>query len=199
LRVALALAVLLAARTGRADEVALVRGPSVAALSTAIGDNFTGERKQGIGWLVVGVAGLGAGVALLAAPTGDAGRAFGVPALVGGVIEAAMGVWLLARSGARADALRGELHGDAVKVAMGESKRIGGINRSLFLLRITEVVAFAASAATAAGGAAYGNPTAIGLGLGLAVEFAALFVLDTFHAARGARYSADLDRFLGGG
>jgi hypothetical protein len=158
-----------------------------APLSLAMQTHFEGERDEGYAWMGFGAATLVTG-GILYKEGGDLQRGIAYPALSFGSLHMLIGMWLLGVSDRRVAGLRAELDRTPEVVRARELKRIQGIARSLFALRIGEAVITTGAVGLAIGGGVVDDKLLLGIGLSVAVETIITFVLDTLAAHRAKHY-----------
>jgi hypothetical protein len=155
---------------------------------------FRGEFVQGFAWTGVGLASIGGGVVLVTRDD-DFARGAGYPMIGVGAIQLIAGVVSFIspplRAARAASAVR-EGRGEAV--IAGERKRIRRVNRGFRVLEMTELALLFGGGATAGIAYVYDRPTLTGVGLGIAVEATAMFVLDWFAHRRAVRYQHALEQ-----
>ncbi len=157
----------------------------------------SGERASLLPFGFTAAATLATGSVLLA--QGDSSRVTwgaGWPLLTLGVAELAAGLAFNLQNASRAAALDRLLAEDPKAFADHERKKLDRI-RHLFqpLLLGVEAAVAVGGGVSAAWGASSGSQTALGVGLGLAVQGLALFLLDWAVLDRASAYGAALDVF----
>jgi hypothetical protein len=162
------------------------------AVSDAMHSYYGGERREGYVFIAVGAAGLGAGTALLFAE-GDRAHAFAGPLIGFGAIEFIAGIAFAARAGGQIVARDDQIRRDPAGFMRAEISRQRTISSQTAWLEAIEVVIALGGTATAYVGAALHNEIAIGLGAGLALEGAVMFMFDHFEHDRAHRFRRILD------
>ena len=155
---------------------------------------FRGELTQGFAWTGVGLASVGAGVVLVTRD-GDVERGAAYPAFGFGAIQLIAGVVSFVSPPLRATRAAAAIaRGHGRELLADERKRIRRVNLGFRVLEITELALVVGGGATAAIAYRGDHPTVTGVALGLAVEGAAMFVLDWFAHRRAVRYQHALEQ-----
>jgi hypothetical protein len=183
LQCAVALTLVLAGGRARAEP-----SSAGAAVDDAVTSYFAGEYAEGFAWMAVGDASLVGGGTLVAQQNGVM-RGMSYPLLAFGAIQFVAGFSSLARSEARAAALRRDAAVDAAAVHRRETRRITRLNVLFRAIRYTEFSLLGLGAAGAIAGGVARQDQVLGAGIGLAVEAALMLTLDHFAEARAHRYA----------
>jgi hypothetical protein len=159
-------------------------------------DYFAGETSEA--WVFLGVGLLTGGVAAYGF-TRDSDHAVlqgaAWPLAVVGVIQIAAGIVLFARTPGQVDDLDAQLDADPTAFRTGELTRMQGVNDQFDLLAITEIALMAVGTGLATWGYFDDRPFWTGVGAGLAIQAAAMLVLDLLAATRADHYTASLQAF----
>lgn len=161
-------------------------------VSSAMHEYYEGERRSGWLWGSVGVVALGAGTALYLHKT-DLTRGMSYPILAVGAIQTAAGVVLLLRTD-------GQIAKNEERIAASEKTfrdedlaRIKRTNTSFLVLEIVEGVLILGGATLAIVSSSKGSDTWKGVGIGLAIQGAAMLGLDGLASMRSHRYEHALE------
>jgi hypothetical protein len=184
------------ARPARAAEVAAPPSLTVEQMTALMHTYVEGEQAAAIPFAGTGVVTLAAG-GLLLKDGGTLERGAAWPLLGVGAIETAAGVVLLARGGAHRDKLDKLLAEDPQRFATEERHHLHLIrDRYQPILLIAEAAITAGGGALAIAGARQNQPTMEGVGLGLAVQGTAMFLLDWAVLDRARPYATALAQFM---
>jgi hypothetical protein len=159
------------------------------AMQDAVLQYFAGEKLGGVTAALVGGAALAA-AAVLVQPRWEL-RAFAVALGVMGLLELAVGVGLVLRTGPQVDGLVAQLGGDAPRFFAEETARMVRVQRNFVALEVVWAATLALGAAVALTQKA--RPTLWGVALGLLVHASFLLVFDLVAERRGAAYLAALE------
>jgi len=156
---------------------------------------FDGETSEG--WVFLGVGALALGGATYGIGLSDDPHLEGAgwPVGVVGLIQAAAGIVLLARTPGQVADLDVQLDDDPAGYRAGELARMEGVNDQFDLLAVIEVGLIVGGAGLATWGFLDDEPTLAGIGVGLAAQAAIMLVLDLIAAARADRYTESLRAF----
>jgi len=111
-----------------------------------------------------------------------------------GAIELVIGVALVVRTDARVRDFDAKIMHDAAAFRADELARIHGVNVGFRIIEVTEAALLAAGIAAVVRGATRKSDMWTGVGLGLAMQSAAMLTLDVFASERSHRYADDLGR-----
>lgn len=154
-------------------------------------DYFDGELRESWAFGGMGLVSLGAGAGLLASG-GDLRRGMSIPLLVVGLLQLGLGVGLRVRTPCQVAALDEQLARSPGEYATHERERMRRVNRGFPIYTAVEASLFFLGVGLAGAGGIVNSDFALGAGITLALEAAAMLVLDYFAALRGARYEAAL-------
>lgn len=164
------------------------------AMADAMRAYLEGEKAQGSWWTGVGLMGVGASVAALTQRTSFA-RGMAYPLGIVGIIQMAYGIGAIAR----ADGVIAKNHQAIAEDAAGFQKtELARIRRSgtgYLIIEIVEGVLIAGGTVLAIVGASTDSDSLKGVGVGLAIQGAAMLTLDGVAHARASRYQNALERF----
>ncbi len=155
-------------------------------------DYFAGEKRGAIGFAAFGGASLAAG-GLMALSEDEALVAASIPTLALGLVDLIIGVAVYSVADGRAERLVGEAGEDFEAYRRAEIERIGLLDTTFLFLYAVEAAIVLGGVGSAIYGNAKGDDTFVGVGLGLAVQAAALLILDGFADHRGELYLKVLD------
>ena len=198
-------AAVFAAPLARADDTPSVAPPpaltpsasgmSAADLSSLMHTWCDGERSSIIPFASTGVAGLAAGGMLLGSDS-QVGHAAAWPLLTVGALEILAGIVFAARAGPHKAELDKLLAEDPAAFAQVERAHLHRIrDRFQPMLLIAEAMVTLAGGVTAGAGALRHQDTVTGLGIGIAIQGLALFILDWAVLDRARAYTTALDLF----
>jgi hypothetical protein len=173
-----AVAIALAAGDARASE-----------LQDATHEYFAGEKNSGYLWGSVGLVAIGSGAFLLTRKT-DITRGAAYPLIGVGAIQAILAGALLLGTDARVRKLDEQYVQNPRVFRDDELTRIKGVNRTFLILEIVEAVLIAGGTTLAI---ASKSDTWRGVGIGLAIQGAAMLSLDGLAHARAGRYERALE------
>lgn len=161
---------------------------------------FGGERNGGIWLMSVGApaAVAGAGLLFYAGQPGEFSRGLGYPLLAFGAVELFGGLIFYLNTNRRLPRFDQELRTRPAAFAAAELKRIQRVNRELSFLTAVELTVMVAGGTMAGVGALRGLDTLSGVGTGLLIQSAVLFIYDQFAARRALRYTDSLLLFNAG-
>jgi hypothetical protein len=165
----------------------------VAVLRSAMRAYVSGERRSVIPFAATAVVTMTAG-GLLLLSSDSVARGAAWPLLGFGLLELAAGLFFGIRN--QAPQLDAQLDADPAAFVRDEREKLGRISRrnQPILLAVWSAV-IAAGGAMAGIGAARSEPTVAGVGLGLAVQALAFFLIDWAVLDRADEYLAVLDGF----
>ncbi|MEO7093523.1 MAG: hypothetical protein ABI175_09750, partial [Polyangiales bacterium] len=152
--------------------------PGSAPVADAMHDYFAGEKRSAYLWGSVGILAIGTGGALLAQKT-DLTRGIAYPVIAVGAIQALYGGFLLIATPSRVTKLDERLANDSsAAVRDDELARARKNNTSFLVVEIIEAALIAGGAALAIVSHQKGSDVWKGVGLGLAIQGAAMLGLD---------------------
>lgn len=156
---------------------------------------FGGEKGAGPLFFGTGLLGVGAGTGMVLRG-GDIVQGAGFPLIGIGLVQSIVGASLILGTNKKVASLDAQLAKDPAGFKRDESKRMEGVNASLFALLVVESVLIVGGATTAVV-AAQKNccRTVQGVGLGVAAQSAVTLMLDLFALARAREYADSLRRF----
>jgi hypothetical protein len=166
--------------------------PGSADVGGAMHDYFAGEKRSGWLWGSVGLFAIGTGSALLVQKTPFT-RGMAYPILTVGAIQTLAGVVLLVGTDSRVAKLDDRLaHESSATVRDDELARIQRTNATFLVLEIVEAALIAGGATLAIVSHQKGSDVWTGVGVGLAIQGAAMLGLDALAASRAHRYESRL-------
>ncbi len=196
---AVLLAVLLVALPARAaiaaEEAAAAAGDlGEAQMQADMHRYFTGERRGGIWLMSAGAPAMALGTGLIAGQDGFL-RGLGCSMLAFGAIELIGGAAFYVNSNRRVPRFDGLLRTRPAAYRDEELVRIRGVNRDMRRLEAIEITLVLAGGALTAIGEVQRQDLLAGIGAGLMIQSAVLFLYDQLAARRALRYSESLGRF----
>jgi len=159
---------------------------------------FDGETSEAYFWLGVGTLAVGSSTLALTLSDADSLHGAAWPVLAIGVIQAAAGIVLFARTPGQVHDLDAQLDRDAAGFRHDELERIEGVNTEFDVLLWVEAGLCAAGAGLGFYGLARDDRDFdfwTGLGFGLAVQAAVMAIFDGLAAIRADRYTESLHDF----
>ena len=192
-----ATAVLGLARSARAEEAppreapappaTAARDPSPREVTDAMTTYFHGEKNQGYGWAMAGISGvtLGAGLYALDRPFE---RAASYPLFIVGVIESVVAVLSFARPDGRIKANEERINANPSLFLAEERDRVRTVNRFFVGIELFETAVVVTGIGLVGGGLHEHDKTLQGVGTGLVMQGAAMFLLDSIAHERAERY-----------
>jgi hypothetical protein len=169
--------------------------PGIARMTADMHTYFDGEKHAGPVFFGAGLLGVGAGTGMVIRG-GDIVRGAGFPLIGIGLVQSIVGATLLLRTDTQVARLDAQLAKDPAAFKRDESKRIDGVNKSLYLLMVLESALIVGGATTAVVASQKDCcKTLQGVGLGLAAQSAVTLMLDLFALARAREYADSLRRF----
>jgi hypothetical protein len=173
-------------RPGEAIEAALARGE--------MHRYFDGERTGGIWLMSAGAPAVALGTGLLFQGN-DFARGLAYTELAMGAVEFIGGLVFYLNTRSRIPRFDRQLSTHPVAFRDGELARIRRVNRDMRLLESVEVALFLAGGAMTGAAALREQDLLAGIGTGLMLNSAILFLYDQFAARRALRYTESLIRF----
>ncbi len=163
------------------------REPTVPELTDAMSTYFKGEKNQGYGWGMAGLAGLtmGAGLYALDKPFE---RAASYPIFIVGVIESVVAVLSFARPDGRIAANKELIAQNPSLFLQEERARVRTVNRFFVGIELFETAVAITGIGLVGAGLHDHDKTLQGVGTGLVVQGAAMFLLDSIAHERAERY-----------
>lgn len=155
---------------------------------------FEGETRESFAFMGFGAAALGAGLPLFVLH-GDVGRPLSIPLMAVGLVELVLGIGLWVRTPAQVERLSAQLHDDPAGYQEAERKRMRAVMGGFQLYRAIELTLATTGVFMAGLGWVKGEPTVLGVGVGLGLQAVVLLALDHFAEGRGNRYAALLADF----
>lgn len=155
---------------------------------------FAGEKRECLAFGGAGLAAVGLGSGLMSTQSGLA-RGAAYPLLGVALIELVAGVVLFGRTDAQVTHLDAQLTHAPAAFRTAELTRMRRVNAQFRALAAIEGVLMLAGVGLVAVGGIVKEDTATGVGVGLAVQAATLFMLDTFAHDRAISYEEHLRRF----
>ena len=151
---------------------------------------FAGERQAGMLAALLGALALTAAVVLFQ-PRWEL-RSLAVTLGLMGLLELAVGVGLIVRTGPQVAQLLSQLGADAAAFYAGESERMARVQRNFVVLEYIWTAALATATILAL--TQKGRPTLWGVALGLVLHTSFFLVFDVIAERRGATYLEALTR-----
>ena len=166
---------------------ALAREPSVPDVTDAMTHYFRGEKHQGYGWGITGAAALtlGAGLYVTDKPFE---RAASYPIMIVGVVQSFVAVLSLVRPDGRIAANKERINANPSLFLQEERERVRTVNRFFVGVELFEVAVTVTGIGLVGAGLHDHDKTLSGVGTGLVVQGAAMFILDSVAHARAERY-----------
>lgn len=155
---------------------------------------FGAEKSESLLFVVIGLAALFSGMALLAARTRVGPFLHGVayPLVAVAMIQVAVGGSVYLRTDAQLAALTTQFEQAPARVAGQERARMDRVNRNFEIYKRIEIALLLGGAACVALGLSRTRRMLGGIGCGLIVQGGFMLVLDFFAGARAAVYTAAL-------
>ncbi len=161
--------------------------PTVPELTDAMSTYFMGERNQGYGWGMAGLAGLTMGTGLYALDK-PFERAASYPIFIVGVIESVVAVLSFARPLGRIAANKELIAQNPSIFLQQERARVRTVNRFFVGIELFETAVAITGIGLVGAGLHDHDKTLQGVGTGLVVQGAAMFLLDSIAHERAERY-----------
>lgn len=169
-----------------------VRSGEVEAAQRSVRTYFDGEKRGASGFMAVGGVSVAMGGAF-ALTDNEALRAAAIPTLALGGVDLLIGVLVYAIADGRAERLSAQAAEDLSGFKADEIERIGRLDTTFYWLYAIETAVFIGALGAAGFGLLKDDDTALGVGLGLAVQAPALLILDGFADHRGEVYIQALE------
>ena len=163
------------------------RDPTVPELTDAMTTYFKGEKNQGYGWGMAGLAGLTLGTGLYALDK-PFERAASYPIFIVGVVESVVAVLSFARPDGRIAANKELISQDPSLFLQDERARVRTVNRFFVGIELFETAVAITGIGLVGAGLHDHDKTLEGVGTGLVVQGAAMFLLDSIAHERAERY-----------
>lgn len=155
---------------------------------------YTGEKRGGLWLLSIGAPSIAAGTGLLF-HEGEFYRGLAYPLLVLGAAELIGGVAFYLNTNRRVPRFEKQLAIDPRAYRDSESARMLRVGRELRLLEGVEIAFIIAGATMTSIGALEKRDLLAGIGTGVMIQSAVLFIYDQLAARRAQRYGESLTRF----
>jgi hypothetical protein len=155
---------------------------------------YTGERLGGVWLMSLGAPAVAIGTGLLFHP-GEFQRGIGYPVLAVGAVELLAGVIFYVSSNRRVPRFDKQLGQSPADFRAQELRHLRGINRDMRLLEAFELTLMIASGTMTGIGTLRNDGTLAGVGTGLLIQSAVLFLYDQIASRRALRYTDSLTRF----
>jgi hypothetical protein len=166
--------------------------PGAGPVGDAMHEYFAGEKRSGWLWGSVGLFAVGTGSALLYQKT-SLTRGMAYPIIAVGAIQTLAGVFLLVGTDSRVAKLDDRLaHESAAIVRDDELARIKRTNTTFLILELVEAALIAGGTTLAIVSHQKGSDVWKGVGVGLAIQGAAMLGLDALASSRSHHYESQL-------